>query len=92
MSTCFAPVSALITIRALDDRCDRIAIVTSTVALGEQRQPPDNPGSGLGETRRDFWRKRPRIAADRCGRVMAVGEGETRRGRATVAKPLRTRA
>lgn len=71
---------------------DRIAVVTSAVALREQRRFGDNPGSDRRETRRDFWRKRPRIAADRCGRVMAVGEGETRRGRATVAKPLRTRA
>lgn len=92
MSTPFAPASALIAIRALYYRCDRIAVVTSTVALGEQRQPPDNPGSGLGETRRDFGRIRPRLAADRCGRVMDASEGETPSGRAVVAKPLRNRA
>lgn len=35
---------------SLHERCDRIAVVTSTVALGKQRQPPDHSGTGLGET------------------------------------------
>jgi hypothetical protein len=42
-------------------RCGHITAATSMVALGEQRQPRDNPGSGLGETRRDFGRNRPPV-------------------------------